>query len=61
MYEQHFGLNQPPFTISPNPQFLWLSDKHTKAFETLKEGILERDGGVLQAGDIGTGSIRGQP
>ncbi len=55
MYAHHFGLNQPPFTISPNPQFLWLSDKHAKAFEILKEGILERDGCVLLTGDIGTG------
>jgi general secretion pathway protein A len=55
MYEQHFGLSQPPFTISPNPEFLWLSDKHAKAFEILREGILERDGCVLLAGDIGTG------
>jgi general secretion pathway protein A len=32
-----------------------LSEKHQKAFETLKEGILERDGCVMLAGDIGTG------
>ena len=55
MYEQHFGLSQPPFTISPNPEFLWLSEKHAKAFEILREGILERDGCVLLAGDVGTG------
>jgi general secretion pathway protein A len=55
MYIHHFGLSRPPFTISPDPQFLWLSDKHARAFETLKEGILERDGCVLLTGDIGTG------
>ena len=55
MYLSHYHLNREPFSISPDPQFLWLSEKHEKAFETLKEGILERDGCVLLAGDIGTG------
>jgi general secretion pathway protein A len=55
MYLSHYHLNKEPFSISPDPHFLWLSDKHQKAFETLKEGILERDGCVMLAGDIGTG------
>ena len=55
MYLSHYHLDKEPFNISPDPQFLWLSEKHQKAFETLKEGILERDGCVLLAGDIGTG------
>lgn len=55
MYLSHYHLNKEPFSISPDPQFLWLSDKHQKAFEVLKEGILERDGCVMLAGDIGTG------
>jgi general secretion pathway protein A len=55
MYLSHYQLDKDPFSISPDPQFLWMSEKHQKAFETLKEGILERDGCVLLAGDIGTG------
>jgi general secretion pathway protein A len=55
MYLAHYDLEQEPFSISPDPQFLWLSDKHRKAYEILKEGILERDGCVMLAGDIGTG------
>jgi general secretion pathway protein A len=55
MYLSHYHLNKEPFSISPDPQFLWLSEKHQKAFEVLKEGILERDGCVMLAGDIGTG------
>jgi general secretion pathway protein A len=55
MYLSHYQLGRKPFSISPDPHFLWLSEKHQKAFETLKEGILERDGCVLLAGDIGTG------
>jgi general secretion pathway protein A len=55
MYLSHYHLSKEPFSISPDPQFLWLSEKHQKAFEVLKEGILERDGCVMLAGDIGTG------
>jgi general secretion pathway protein A len=55
MYMSYYHLDKEPFSISPDPQFLWLSEKHQKAFETLKEGILERDGCVMLAGDIGTG------
>jgi general secretion pathway protein A len=55
MYLSHYHLDKEPFSISPDPRFLWLSEKHQKAFETLKEGILERDGCVMLAGDIGTG------
>ena len=55
MYLSHYHLDKEPFSISPDPHFLWLSEKHQKAFETLKEGILERDGCVMLAGDIGTG------
>lgn len=55
MYLSYYQLQKEPFSISPDPGFLWLSEKHQKAFETLKEGILERDGCVLLAGDIGTG------
>jgi general secretion pathway protein A len=47
MYLSHYHLDKEPFSISPDPHFLWLSEKHQKAFETLKEGILERDGCVL--------------
>ncbi len=55
MYLARYHLVNDPFRISPDPRFLWLSEKHRKAFEVLKEGILERDGCVLLTGDIGTG------
>jgi len=55
MYLSHFELKQEPFSSSPDPEFLWMSAKHAKAFEALKEGILDRDGCVLLTGDIGTG------
>ena len=55
MYLHHFRLKKEPFNSIPDPEFLWLSEKHAKAVETLKAGILERDGCVLLTGDIGTG------
>jgi general secretion pathway protein A len=55
MYLSHFELTQEPFNSSPDPEFLWMSTKHAMAFQTLKEGILDRDGCMLLTGDIGTG------
>jgi len=55
VYIEHYRLNKEPFSISPDPEFLWLSEKYAAAFETLKKGILNRDGCVLLTGDIGTG------
>lgn len=55
MYLDHYGLAKEPFGISPDPEFLWLSEKHTRAYITLRDGILEQDGCVLLTGDIGTG------
>lgn len=55
MYKDHYRLSKEPFSAGPDPDFLWLSDKLAAALETLKEGILNRDGCVLLTGDIGTG------
>lgn len=55
MYLHHFSLKKEPFSSSLDPEFLWLSEKHAKAVESLTAGILERDGCVLLTGDIGTG------
>ena len=55
MYLQHFGLSQPPFSISPDPQFLWLSGNYARAFEALKRGLLEGGGCLVLTGDVGTG------
>lgn len=55
MYASRYGLSREPFSIQPDPAFLWLSEKHADALATLKEGILERDGPVVVTGDIGTG------
>jgi len=55
MYLTHYGLKIKPFDISPNPQFLWLGERHREALATLKYGIQENKGFLLLTGDVGTG------
>ena len=67
MYSQHFGLTQDPFSIAPDPRYLFMSDRHREALAHLLFGVAApntRAGGtgggtgggfVLLTGDIGTG------
>jgi len=55
MYHQHFSLNRSPFSIEPDPDFLWLGEKHQEGLSVLRYGILENKGFLLLTGDIGTG------
>jgi len=55
MYLSHYGLKRKPFEISPDPDFLWLGEKHREGLATLKYGILENKGFLLITGDVGTG------
>ena len=53
-YLQYYNLTEAPFTITPNPRFLYQSAKHREALNHLVFGITERKGGyVLNTGDIG--------
>ncbi|HKJ66008.1 MAG TPA: AAA family ATPase [Desulfopila sp.] len=55
MYKEFYNLSAMPFTISTNPQFLWLGEKHQEALANLKYGLLEADGYVVLTGDVGVG------
>ena len=55
MYLNHYGLTSKPFSISPDPNFLWSGEKHAEALAGLQYGILENKGFVLLTGEIGTG------
>jgi len=55
MYLDHYSLTHRPFSISPDPRFLWLGEKHAEALSTLKYGILDNKGFLLITGEIGTG------
>lgn len=55
MYEKFFGLRERPFTIVPNPGYLYMSEKHKLALSHLKYGLMEGTGFVVLTGGIGTG------
>ncbi|KAF7774429.1 general secretion pathway protein A [Pseudoalteromonas citrea] len=55
MYLRYFGLNEKPFSIAPNPQYLFLSDRHKEALAHLTYGLGDAGGFVLLTGEVGTG------
>src|SRR5215510_1924248 len=55
MYTAHFGLTEPPFAITPDPRYLYLSEAHREALAHLLYGIGEGGGFVQLTGEVGTG------
>ncbi|MEA2063842.1 MAG: AAA family ATPase, partial [Gemmatimonadota bacterium] len=55
MYLEYFGLQEKPFSLTPDPRFLFLSDSHRQALDHMLYGVREREGFILIVGDIGTG------
>ena len=57
MYLQHYGLAEPPFAITPDPRFVYLSERHRDALAHLLFGIGQGGGGgfVQLTGEVGTG------
>lgn len=55
MYRAFYGLREKPFNLTPDPRFLYLSEKHKEAFAHLLYGIRSRTGFVMVTGEIGTG------
>lgn len=55
MYCRHFGLDAKPFSITPDPRFLFLSDRHREALAHLLYGVGEGGGFVQLTGEVGTG------
>ena len=55
MYEAHFGLSEPPFSITPDPKFLYLTRGHRDALAYLHYGIEERKGFLVLCGEVGVG------
>jgi general secretion pathway protein A len=55
MYQEFYGLREKPFALTPDPQFLFLSESHRTAIDSLLYGIYQREGFMILTGDIGTG------
>ncbi|MGH8298739.1 MAG: AAA family ATPase [Steroidobacteraceae bacterium] len=55
MYLAFFGLNEKPFSITPDPRYLYLSERHAEAMAHLLYGINEAGGFVQLTGEVGTG------
>jgi general secretion pathway protein A len=55
MYAQFFGLNQEPFSIAPDPRYLFMSRRHREALAHLLYGLNGGGGFVLLSGEIGAG------
>jgi len=55
MYCKFYGFRESPFTITPNPRFLFMSDQHREAFAHLIYAVESRAGFVELTGEVGTG------
>jgi len=55
MYDEFFGLKETPFSIAPDPRFLYMSERHREALAHLLYGIGTDGGFVLLSGEVGTG------
>lgn len=55
MYLQHFGLQETPFSITPDPAYLYLSTGHDQALSHLIYGATEQNGFIVLSGEVGTG------
>jgi len=55
MYRRFYKLSEKPFTLLPDPGFLYMSDKHRMAFTLLEYGLMNHAGFTVISGDIGAG------
>jgi len=55
MYCDFYGFRESPFTITPNPRFIFLSKNHKEAFAHLLYGIRNHGGFIALTGEVGTG------
>ena len=55
MYQSFFGLSEKPFAITPNPRYLYMSERHAEALAHLMYGLNEAGGFIQLTGEVGTG------
>ncbi|MBU1424933.1 MAG: AAA family ATPase [Gammaproteobacteria bacterium] len=55
MYQSYFGLAEAPFSIAPDPRYLYMSERHQEALAHLLYGVNGSGGFVLLTGEVGAG------
>jgi type II secretory pathway predicted ATPase ExeA len=55
LYEAHFGLHEKPFSLLPDPRFLYAGRTHAMAMHMLEYGLAEQTGYVVLTGEVGSG------
>jgi general secretion pathway protein A len=55
LYEPWYGFREKPFSLTPDPKYLYLSPRHAEAFAHLEFGRRERGGFIVITGEVGTG------
>ena len=55
IYEEFYGFAEKPFSLTPDPKYLYRSESHANAFELLQYAIRRREGFIVVTGQIGTG------
>ena len=55
MYNEYFGLTEAPFSIAPDPRYLYMSERHREALAHLVYGLNSDGAFILLTGDVGTG------
>ncbi len=55
MYLDFFALHERPFSITPDPRYLFMSERHAEALAHLIYGVTESDGFIVLTGEVGTG------
>ena len=55
MYTEFFGLNEKPFAITPDPRYLYMSERHGEGLAHLVYGVTESGGFIQLTGEVGTG------
>jgi len=55
MYESFYGFTEKPFSLLPDPSFLYLGKKHSAAYAMLEYGLMNQAGFTVITGDVGSG------
>jgi type II secretory pathway predicted ATPase ExeA len=55
MYKDYYGFTQRPFTLLPNPEFLFMSKQHSLALSVMDFGLMDEAGFIVITGEVGAG------